>query len=72
MQEGYSSKAGSLGMGLNAAKRAMDEFSVKSKAENGTTDNNQSSIPRSNVKIQQTIQNGGGPIMKEINYAISL
>lgn len=37
MQEGYSSKTGSLGMGLNAAKRAMDEFSVKSKAENGTT-----------------------------------
>jgi len=37
MQEGYSSKADSLGMGLNAAKRAMDEFSVKSKAENGTT-----------------------------------
>ncbi len=36
-QEGYSSMAGSLGMGLNAAKRAMDEFSVKSKAENGTT-----------------------------------
>ncbi len=37
MEEGYSSKAGSLGMGLNAAQRAMDEFSVKSKAENGTT-----------------------------------
>jgi serine/threonine-protein kinase RsbT len=37
MEEGYSSRAGSLGMGLNAAKRAMDEISVKSKAENGTT-----------------------------------
>ncbi len=36
-QEGYSSMAGSLGLGLNAAKKAMDEFSVKSKAENNTT-----------------------------------
>ena len=37
MQERYSSMAGSLGIGLNAAKRAMDEFSVKSKDGNGTT-----------------------------------
>lgn len=37
MQEGYSSMAGSLGIGLNAAKRAMDELSVKSKIKNGTT-----------------------------------
>jgi len=37
MEEGYSSRGGTLGIGLNAAKRAMDEFSVRSKAENGTT-----------------------------------
>ncbi len=31
MVEGYSSKAASLGVGLNAARRAMDELSIKSK-----------------------------------------
>ena len=37
MQEGYSSKVASLGIGLNAAKRAMDELSIKSKNGQGTT-----------------------------------
>jgi len=37
MEEGYSSMAGSLGVGLNAAKRAMDELSVKSKVGQGAT-----------------------------------
>lgn len=37
MAEGYSSMAVSLGVGLNAAKRAMDEFSIKSKPGNGTS-----------------------------------
>ncbi len=36
MQEGYSSKVGSLGVGLNAAKRAMDEFVIRSKPGLGT------------------------------------
>jgi len=36
MEEGYSSKATSLGVGLNAASRAMDELSVKSKNGQGT------------------------------------
>jgi len=37
MEEGYSSMAGSLGIGLNAARRAMDELSIKSKVGQGTT-----------------------------------
>lgn len=37
MEEGYSSTAGSLGVGLNAAERAMDELSIKSKVGKGTT-----------------------------------
>jgi len=37
MQEGYSSMAGSLGIGLNAAGRAMDELSVRSRPGQGTT-----------------------------------
>jgi len=37
MEEGYSSMAGCLGIGLNAAERAMDELSIKSKAGQGTT-----------------------------------
>ncbi len=36
MQEGYSSKVGSLGVGLNAAKRAMDELVIRSKPGMGT------------------------------------
>jgi len=36
MDEGFSSVAASLGIGLNAAKRAMDEFSVKSRNGQGT------------------------------------
>ena len=36
MVEGYSSKVGSLGVGLNAAKRAMDEFIIRSKPGLGT------------------------------------
>lgn len=36
-QEGHSSQPASLGIGLNAAKRAMDEFSIKSKPGQGTT-----------------------------------
>jgi len=37
MEEGYSSVAGSLGIGLNAARRAMDELSIKSRPGQGTT-----------------------------------
>ncbi|MGB9498171.1 MAG: ATP-binding protein [Dissulfuribacterales bacterium] len=37
MKEGYSSMAGSLGIGINAARRAMDELSIKSKVGQGTT-----------------------------------
>ncbi|MBW2051321.1 MAG: ATP-binding protein [Deltaproteobacteria bacterium] len=37
MEEGYSSMAGSFGIGLNAAKRAMDELIIKSKAGQGAT-----------------------------------
>ena len=37
MEEGYSSMTGSLGVGLNAARRAMDELSIKSKVGQGTT-----------------------------------
>lgn len=36
MREGYSSSATSFGVGLNAANRAMDEFSIISKNGNGT------------------------------------
>jgi len=36
MQEGYSSMATSLGVGLNAAQRAMDEFVIRSKPGLGT------------------------------------
>lgn len=36
MQEGYSSKAASFGVGLNAASRAVDEFSIISKNGHGT------------------------------------
>ena len=37
MEEGYSSKPASLGIGLNAARRAMDELSIRSKNGQGTT-----------------------------------
>jgi len=37
MEEGYSSQAGSLGVGLNAAQRMMDEFYIRSNKEKGTT-----------------------------------
>lgn len=36
MEEGYSSKGASLGVGLNVASRAMDEFSITSKKGIGT------------------------------------
>ena len=36
MKEGYSSTPSSLGIGLNAAARAMDEFSIRSKPGQGT------------------------------------
>jgi len=36
MQEGYSSLKISLGVGLNAAQRAMDEFVIRSKSGRGT------------------------------------
>ncbi len=36
MQEGYSSLKPSLGVGLNAAQRAMDVFVIRSKPESGT------------------------------------
>ncbi len=36
MNEGYSSLPASLGIGLNVAKRAMDEFSIRSKPGQGT------------------------------------
>ena len=35
MQEGFSTKVASFGVGLNAASRAMDEFSIKSKNGHG-------------------------------------
>lgn len=37
MVEGYSSMDGSLGIGLNAASRAMDELSIQSRLGQGTT-----------------------------------
>lgn len=36
MQEGYTTKKGSLGIGLKAAKRAMDEFQITSQFGKGT------------------------------------
>jgi len=36
MEEGYSSRVASFGIGLNAAKRAMDEFTIKSRYGQGT------------------------------------
>jgi len=36
MQEGYSSIQGSLGLGLNAAARSVDEFYIRSKPSRGT------------------------------------
>ncbi|MCK5117893.1 MAG: ATP-binding protein [Candidatus Aegiribacteria sp.] len=36
MAEGYSSESLSLGVGLNAAKRAVDELSIRSKVGQGT------------------------------------
>ena len=37
MKEGYSTEETSLGIGLKAAKRAMDEFLIKTKVGKGTT-----------------------------------
>lgn len=36
MQEGYTTKQGSLGIGLKAARRAMDEFQITSQLGKGT------------------------------------
>lgn len=37
MEEGYTTRRGSLGLGLKGAQRAMDEFRIRSKVGQGTT-----------------------------------